>query len=82
MYELVRLGRELHLNYTELVRLKHTHSQPGEMVTAMMILWLADDGGMARFPPTWRRLSAAVEKIGQIGVARKITKERINQTKN
>ena len=83
-YELVRLGRELHLNYTNLVRLKHTHSKPTELLGAMMEEWLVNGGeggaeGMANLPPTWRRLGVALKKAGLSDVARRVTNERVNQ---
>ena len=85
MYELVRLGRELHLNYTNLMRLKHINSKPEEMLSAMMEAWLAGEGEgkgegeSSDLPPTWRRLCTALRRLGLTDVAMKIAKEKVNQ---
>lgn len=83
MYELVRLGRELRLNYTNLVRLKHTNSKPEKMLSAMFEAWLAGEGEGGRessdSPPTWRRLCTALRRLGLTDVATKIASEKVNQ---
>ena len=85
MYELVRLGRELRLNYTNLMRLKHINSKPEEMLSAMFEAWLAGEGEgegggeSSGFPPTWRRLCTALKRLGLTDIATKIAKERVNQ---
>ena len=87
MYELVRLGRELRLNYTNLVRLKHTNSKPEGMLSAMLETWLAGEGKgegerggeSSGFPPTWRRSCTALRRLGLTDVATKIVKEKVNQ---
>ena len=80
-YELVRLGRELRLNYTNMMRIKHLNSEPANLRAAMLEAWLTneDEGGQrAHATPTWKRLSVAIGKVGYDDIAKKIIDEKVN----
>ena len=79
-YELMRLGRELHLNYANLLTLMNTHAQPEGMLTDMLEVWLtSEEEGLKYYPATWRRLSVALRKIGLSFIARKIIRDKFNR---
>ena len=77
-YELLRLGRELHLNYNNLLALINSHAQPEGMLAAMLEVWLtSEEEGLKHYPPTWRRLSVALRNIGLSFIARKIVRDKL-----
>ena len=79
IYEIIKLGRELHLSYTNLVRMKHTHTWRDRLLEAMLEAWLLKEDKVCYFPPTWKRLSTALRKVGQSYVANKIMAEKVNR---
>lgn len=80
-YELLRLGRELHMNYDNLLTLMNSHThQPEGMMTAMLEVWLKNqEEGLKHYPPTWRRLSVALRNVGLSFIARKIVRDKIRR---
>ena len=79
-YELLRLGRELHLNYDNLLATMNSHAQPEGMLAAMLEVWLtSEEEGLKLYPPTWRRLSVALRNVGLSFIARKIVRDKIRR---
>ena len=67
--QIMDLGGTLGLSYTRLQRMKHL---PGDMVAA----WLRKEKNVTN-DPTWKILIEALEREGQVGIARDIETERI-----
>ena len=64
-----------------MMRLKHLHSEPAQLVEALLEAWLTDEDGEGQrshtVVPTWKRLSVAVGKVGYSDIAKKIIDEKV-----
>ena len=56
-------------------KIKRMRRYPDDVVEA----WLRkEDNVLNKCPPTWRNLTAALEKIGQCGIADVVKRDRLN----
>lgn len=73
---LINLGSALGLSFHKLQRLKHQDNLCYSIVSS----WLREEGNVLERSgkPSWESLAAALERIGQNGIMRKILKERVS----